>query len=165
MIQKFFQASPIKAIMTAYPGKFKEWEFPCVPSNFWTFENACKATKWMIEEKLQWNEEDIITKLTNKTFKDNGLISIIDKYKIRDLIDKIYPGKIKPWEYSVLPKEFWTMEMATEATRWLIEKKLGWSKEYALKNLRKYHFKEYGISYIFKKIPITIEDLIELSYK
>lgn len=55
-----FNASPIKAIMAAYPGKFKEWEFALPPRSFWmTPENRVKAIKWLFEEKLQWTDDDI----------------------------------------------------------------------------------------------------------
>ena len=43
-----FNNSPYKAINTAYPNKFKEWEFKMTPINFWSKEKGAEATKWLI---------------------------------------------------------------------------------------------------------------------
>ena len=53
MLNTCFNNSPYQAINTAYPNKFKEWEFNLVPKNFWTTEKGAEATRWLIEGSNQ----------------------------------------------------------------------------------------------------------------
>ena len=39
-----------------YPNKFKPWELKSAPNNYWNNETTLEAIKWMIEEKLKWND-------------------------------------------------------------------------------------------------------------
>ena len=56
MLNFLFNGSPFLALNTVYPNQFKEWELQHVPTNFWNKETAIQATKWMIEEKLKWDQ-------------------------------------------------------------------------------------------------------------
>lgn len=145
MIQRCFNSSPSEAILTAYPGSFYEWELFRAPVNFWTFENACKAVKWLIEEKLKMSDEQIKKTFCRKLLRDNELVTIADKFNCFSLIDAIYPARFKPWEFDIISNDFWTEGMSVNATKWMLDK-LGWDKEYAMIHLKKAHFKEYGIS-------------------
>ena len=78
MLAILFNESPYRAIENAYPGKFKAWELPSVPRNFWNMETAKKAIIWLIEEKLKWSDEDVKKKLTLNTFKENSLKSMLN---------------------------------------------------------------------------------------
>ena len=53
MLNTCFNNYPYQAINTAYPNKFKEWEFNLVPKNFWTTEKGAEATRWLIEGSNQ----------------------------------------------------------------------------------------------------------------
>ena len=53
MLQSCFNDSPYQAINTAYPNKFKEWEFKMTPINFWSKEKGTEATRWLIEGSNQ----------------------------------------------------------------------------------------------------------------
>lgn len=70
MLQILFDSHPIEAYNFAYPGKFKPWEFRQVPANFWSRETGIAATKWLIEEKLKWSDNEVIEKLTWKDQKN-----------------------------------------------------------------------------------------------
>ena len=73
MLYTCFNNSPYQAINTAYPNKFKEWEFKMTPINFWNKEKGVEATRWLIEEKLKLSEKELEEQLSYKLFEDNGL--------------------------------------------------------------------------------------------
>ena len=147
MLVILFNGSPYLAIENAYPGKFKPWELPCVSNSFWNLKTAKEATIWLIEEKLKWNDDDIKEKLSANTFIKNSLTSIISLFNGSPYfaIENAYPGKFKSWEFSKVPKNFWNMETAKEATMWLIEEKLKWSDEDVRRNLSQNTFKENSL--------------------
>lgn len=102
MLTNCFHCSPFEAIDTAYPGKFKPWEFKRCPLSYWTRENGIKATKWLIEEKLKWSHNDIKEKLTNYIFVDNGLRGMLQgcfNNSPFNAIDATYPGKFKKEDF------------------------------------------------------------------
>ena len=132
MLDVLFNGSPYFAIENAYPGKFKSWEFSKVPKNFWNMETAKEATMWLIEEKLKWSDEDVRRNLSQNTFKENslgGMLFILFNNSSYFAIENAYPGKFKPWEFTQVPKNFWNLKTASEATIWLIEEKLKWSDD------------------------------------
>ncbi len=148
MLDVLFNGSPYFAIENAYPGKFKAWEFAKVPKNFWNMETAKEATMWLIEEKLKWSDEDVRRNLSKNTFKENslrGMLDVLFNGSPYFAIENAYPGKFKAWEFAKVPKNFWNMETAKEATMWLIEEKLKWSDEDVRRNLSKNTFKENSL--------------------
>ena len=147
MLVILFNGSPYLAIENAYPGKFKPWELPCVSNSFWNLKTAKEATIWLIEEKLKWNDDDIKEKLSANTFIKNSLTSIISLFNGSPYlaIENAYPGKFKAWEFAKVPKNFWNLKTASEATIWLIEEKLRWSDEDVRRNLSQNTFKENSL--------------------
>ena len=144
---KIFDCSPYAAINNAYPDKYKPWQFAKVPLSYWTKETAAEATKWFIEEKLKWTEEDVVRRLNTKTFYDNrlrGMLKIFDCSPYA-AINNAYPDKYKPWQFAKVPLSYWTKETAAEATKWLIEEKLKWSEDTLLENLSARIFIENGL--------------------
>ena len=96
MLNAVFVNSPHKAINNAYPGKYKPWQFERAPMSYWTNETAAEATKWLIEEKLKWSEEDVVKKLGQKIFYDNGLRGMLTRVFANSpyaAINNAYPGK------------------------------------------------------------------------
>ena len=151
MLTILFNNSPYLAIENAYPGKFKPWELPSVQKKIWNMEKAKEATMWLIEEKLKWGDEDVRRNLSKNTFKENSLVGMLDVLFNGSpyfAIENAYPGKFKPWEFSKVPKNFWNMETAKEATMWLIEEKLKWSDEDLRRNLSQNTFKENSLTSI-----------------
>ena len=159
MLDVLFNGSPYFAIENAYPGKFKAWEFAKVPKNFWNLKTASEATIWLIEEKLRWSDEDVRRNLSQNTFKENSLTSINSLFNGSPYlaIENAYPGKFKPWELPSVPKKFWNLETAKEATIWLIEEKLKWSDEDVKEKLTLNTFKENSLksmlNYLFNIDP------------
>ena len=96
MINNVYNNSPYSAINNVYPGKYKPWQFANVPNSYWTKETAAEATRWLIEEKLKWSEEELLKKLSTKTFYDNGLIGMLNNVFDSSpyaAINNAYPGK------------------------------------------------------------------------
>ena len=127
MLNTCFNDSPYQAINTAYPNKFKEWEFKMPPINFCSKEKGIEATKWLVEEKLKLTDDDLKEQLSYKLFMDNGLGGILrycSNGSIYQAINTAYPNKYKEWEFKNVPINFWTKEKGIEATRWLVEDKL-----------------------------------------
>ena len=127
MLNTCFNNSPYQAINTAYPNKFKEWEFNVSPKNFWTREKSIEATKWLVEEKLKLSDEELREKLSVRLFTSNSLCGMLDTCfngSPYQAINTAYPNKFKEWEFNLVPRNFWTKEKGVEVTRWLVEEKL-----------------------------------------
>ncbi len=83
-------------IIQASGNMYKEWQF--IKINTWTDEKVIEAVKWLIEEKLKWNSEDVCDNLTADTFYDNDLGGLLSKTCSNSPIkalEKTYPGKYK----------------------------------------------------------------------
>jgi hypothetical protein len=89
--------------------------------------------KWLIEERLKWSDEEIKSKLSQETFKENGLNGVLRYFNSSpyQAMEAAYPGRFKKWEFTQMG--MWEgeegLKLAKEATRWLIEKKLKWSDD------------------------------------
>ena len=132
MIQQAYNRSSFMAVDAVYPGKFKPWEVSSVPHNYWTLDNGIIATKWLIEERLKWTDEDIKEKISCKVFLENGLggmLTQLFKSSCYRAINATYPERIKPWELTSTPLGYWTIKTGIEATKWLIEEKLQWNDD------------------------------------
>lgn len=148
MFLMVFNCSTYKAINYTYPGRFKPWELNCVPKKYWTIETGTESTKWLIEEKLKWTDEDIKQNLSAETFKENGLgIMLVQMFKSSPYkaINATYPSRFKPWELKSVSKGYWTIETGIEATKWLIETKLKWTDEDVKQKLSLNVFKQNGL--------------------
>lgn len=148
MFDSVFNRSTYAAINNAYPEKYKPWQFANVPNSYWTKETAAEATMWLIEEKLKWSEEELLKKLSTKTFYDNGLRGMLNAVFVNSpysAINSAYPDKYKPWQFPNVPLSYWNNETAAEATKWLIEEKLKWSEEDVVKKLSQKIFYDNGL--------------------
>ena len=148
MMQIVFNYSPYKALELIYPGRFKPWQLSYVPHGFWNKETAREATRWLIEEKLKWTDEDIIEKFSYYTFLDNGLIGMLENVFCTSpyqALENAYPRRFKAWQLSCVVHNYWNKETGIEATKWLIEKKLKWSDEDICNNLCAKTFEKNGL--------------------
>ncbi|MGU8835462.1 DUF4046 domain-containing protein [Clostridium perfringens] len=127
-----FNNSPYKAINSAYPKKFEEWEFENVPRDYWNNKkNGIKATKWLVEKRLKLSDEELKEQLSVKMFFENnlrGMLKCCFNTSPYCAINAAYPGKFKQWEFKHVPKNYWNEDTGIEATKWLIENKLKLSK-------------------------------------
>lgn len=155
MLEIVFNRSTFKALNNAYPDKFHEWELSTVPRNYWNLETAKKSTKWLIEEKLKWDEVQVKKELEWKVFNDNGLVGmlgIVFNGSVYKALNNAYPNKFHEWELSSVPNDYWNLETAKKATKWLIEEKLKWTKEEAKEKLNEKVFKENGLYSMLLKV-------------
>lgn len=98
-IMKRFNGSPYNILNHVYPNEFKPWELSNAPVNTWTIDTAIEATKWLFEEKLNWNEEEIKLYATRRCFISNGLAGLMKCYtSVYELLELAYPGKYKEEE-------------------------------------------------------------------
>lgn len=125
MLAQCFDNSPMRCILTLMGDKYQPWEYKVAPTNYWTRETAKSATLFMLN-KLQWDDEDIKSKLSVSTFKDFGLLSMLSTiynaspYKA---LNDVCPH-IKEWELQNVPLNFWNEKNCKEATLWVINTKL-----------------------------------------
>ena len=142
--------SPSDAICKAYPEKkFMPWDFVNAPNHYWRKaegrQNAINAVKWLIEEKLQWSEDDIITKLNHQIFSDNNLLGMLKKAfnsTLFEAMEAAYPGKFKKWQLGDhVENSYWNREEGILAVKWLIDHNLRWTDDDIKKKYSKTIFK------------------------
>lgn len=127
------------------------------PSGFWNSEdsisNAIKITKYLIENHLKWDDEDLINKFSLKVFKENFLygmlVSCFDGSPYKAL-NSVYPNKFKPWELKSVPNCYWTKETGILASKWLIEEVLKWDEATIKNNLSSKIFIDYNLNSMFR---------------
>lgn len=76
--------------------RYKEWEIMNICE--WDEKKAISAVKWLIEERLQWTDIQVIQNLTAKTFKDNSLGGLFKNYFNNNKLAALnlaYPNKFK----------------------------------------------------------------------
>lgn len=123
---KYWGCSPFAMLNTLYPEKYKEWELKNVPSNFWTKEKAIEALRWTIEEKEKLSSEQIKKVYNIAWMKKKRLITPLMQYwnlSPYAMINELYPNRFKEWEFSVVPRNFWTKKTGLQALKWTIEEK------------------------------------------
>lgn len=149
MLKLIYQNSVYSAINSAYPNKFNPWDMPMTPLKYWNDKDNCIiAIKWLIEDKLKYNDYDIANNLSYKTFRDNnlgGLASIFnnDVYKLLDLA---YPNRFKRENMlKQVPKGFYNdKDNRVRLIQSMIDD-LGWDKYDIERNLTYHTFVDNGL--------------------
>ncbi|MEB4819590.1 hypothetical protein [Bacillus thuringiensis] len=121
-----FNSSPYAMLNELYPNRFKQWELKNVPTNFWAKEKALEALRWTIEVKERLTDEQLKKIYNIAWMKKQRLITPLMTYWNLSpymMLNELYPGLFKEWEFSVVPRNFWTKEKGLEALRWTIEVK------------------------------------------
>ena len=81
------------------------------PNNYWQSptaqQNAPELTRYMIDNVLKWNDEQITSQLSQKTFIDN---------KLKDMLDQIYNGDIYQAINHAYPHKFYPEDFTFEKT-------------------------------------------------
>jgi hypothetical protein len=65
-------------------------------------ENGIKATKWLIEEKLKLNDEELKEQLSVKLFIENGVGGMLQhcfNYSPYEAINTTYPNRFKKSDF------------------------------------------------------------------
>ncbi|MBU3188734.1 hypothetical protein K9O30_06110 [Clostridium bowmanii] len=149
-----YKDSCYEAITKAYPKKnFHAWDFVNAPNDYWQGEqgkeNAIYATKWLIEEKLKWSENEIVENLNQNVFTENHLLGMLKKAfncTLFEAIDAAYPGKFKNWEIGTHVKNnYWDKDKGVLAVKWLIEHRLKWTDTDIKENYSKQIYKDNNL--------------------
>lgn len=160
-------------IELALPGKFKPWQFNETES--WLNNNtpeACarEALEWLMAEKLGCSRGDLPNMLNRSIFKENGLAPLLEKFEdsCYKLVDEIYPGVFKQWQFIEEESLIWfqedRMEKAMEATRWLVEERLGIPSEEIPKRISIREFHMNGLSKLLDLFNQNLYQVIENAY-
>ncbi|MEG1705728.1 MAG: hypothetical protein RR290_04065 [Clostridia bacterium] len=72
-------AGGLHRLIMDVPGvKYKEWQF--IKISNWTEEKVIIATRWLVEEVLQWNHEKVANDISAKIFYDNNLRGMLSNF-------------------------------------------------------------------------------------
>lgn len=168
MLKKVFNSVLFDAIDSAYPGVFKRWELGGhVANDYWTEKEGILATRWLIEEKLKWTDDDVKKYYGKQIFIDNNLYGMIQRCfntSPYEALNKAYPGRFNEWELICTPQNFWTKEEnVLKAIKWLIEDKLRLDREEIRKKINGEVLKKNGLVVSIEKYGVR--GLIELYLK
>ncbi|MDR5024114.1 DUF4046 domain-containing protein [Bacillus thuringiensis] len=126
LVKQVYQNSPFKMLDDAYPNHFKEWELNMTPLNFWTKEKALEVLQYVIEEKENLSRYELLDVYGQKWLSQQKLgspLRVLWEGSPYAMINDLYPGVFKEWQFQMVPNKFWTKEKAREALRWTIEEK------------------------------------------
>lgn len=142
--------------------------------DYWTkVENRVVALKYLFEEDLKWNIDDIKEKLTWSIFKERGLGTLHTYHpSLYEIVNLAYPNSIKEWElqHSEVPSNFSSKKsIRKKAVKWLVAEKLKLNPSEALAKLNKGDFLRYGLTDIFhnyynRSVKKAINDAFEYNF-
>lgn len=146
-------------IELTYPNQFYSWDFKQVSRGYWRGEKgqqrAIQAVKYVIEEIKKIPLDDIPKHINTGFFKQNRLVGILESfdkspYKV---MEAIYPGRFRPWEFAHAPLNCWSNEgYIKECMDQLLFEDLKFqSYEEALINLKKSHFFQHQKTGLFAR--------------
>lgn len=120
-----FKDSTYKAINNIYPNKFKPWELLKVPNDYWDNKSAIIATKWLLEEKLEMSDEDILNINTRVFLTNNlgGMLQVIYNNSPIKAIMEAYPDRFHICEFKKVPQGYWNHKNTIQAVRYVLEDK------------------------------------------
>lgn len=147
MLNAVFDGNLYEAMDCAYKGIYYPWNLNRCSNGFWTKENAPVAIRNNMMMK-GWTGEDIRNKYGYDFFRDTGLLHMLNTVYDGDIykaLNAAYKDEYKIWELKRVPNGFWTKETIAEAVKWMIECKLGWTKDEVKNNLNKNVFKKFGL--------------------
>ncbi|MGU8835860.1 homing endonuclease associated repeat-containing protein [Clostridium perfringens] len=121
---RFFKGNSYKLINSIYPNKFKPWELPRVPKNYWNTDTGIEAVRWMIEDELNWNNEEIKKQLCYNTFEKYrlaGMLNIVFDCSPFKAINATYPGIFNEEDFNNVPINYWTKEKAIASIKNILD--------------------------------------------
>ena len=131
-------------------------------------ENAIKCTRYLIEDILKWDYEDIKNKLRLSVFtkyKLGGMLQKVYKNSPYECINDLYPKKFKPWELHEAKSNYWkSKDNRIVAVKWLLEEKNNFNRKAILKNTHWKLFKDNDLGGLLTEAKGSIFSLIEEAY-
>ncbi len=165
--------SRFKMIELALPGKFKPWQFG--ETEQWLEGRnigACarEALEWLMSEKLGCSRGDLPLMLNRQICKENGLGALLEKFddSCFRMVNQVFPDVFKPWQFIEEEQLLWfqedRMQIAGQATRWLIEERLGIPVEDIPKRISIREFHMNGLSKLLDLFNQNLSQVIENAY-
>ncbi|MBQ4869133.1 hypothetical protein IHQ11_21925 [Priestia megaterium] len=147
-----------EVIDNAYPGKFKPWQFQQTPDKYWDGEEgkrrAIEAVRYVIEEKMKISMEEIPFQINFHFFKQHGLGGAFTLlgYSPFQVVEAIYRGVFKPWQFAHVPMNCWkNEEYIREAMDDFLFKHLHFSSYHeAFLQLKRSHFTDCQLTGLFQ---------------
>lgn len=143
------------------------------PRGFWQPPDgivySVNILKHLLENILQWNEEQIIksfnASLFNK-YKLNGMLTCVFDSSPFKAIDAVYPNRFKQWQFAI-PKGYWrNEENIINAIKEVYEEKLGITNIDEIYNIKNHRdiFLKYGLNSIIQIDKMTTHEAICMAY-
>lgn len=155
-------------IIMAYP-ELCESGFHKRSNSFYTVENQLEVLKSWIETN-NYKHDDIV-KMTEESLKDIKLYATLvykNNMGIYDIINTIYPGEFKPWEFPKIKRGFWKDDKnICEAVKWLIEEKLNIDTKDTIR-ISKEDFRRNSLTSLIQYAEINhigLKTLMKMVYK
>lgn len=140
--KKLLEKDPIKVFKWVLDGRLKKF-----PHGFWntieSMERSAHIVRFLIENILGWDKEDVKKRLCLHTFEEyrlRGMMACLFGESPYLAIENAYPGVFLEWELHNCPINFWNREKAIEAVEWMLEIKLKWTDEEIIKKFNKETF-------------------------
>lgn len=171
-LRKIWSGSPYKMINDLYPNRFKAWQFRKVPRGFWTKEKILEALKWTIEEKEQLTDKELMMVFSVDWLRKHRLIHHLATYwdySPFKMLDDLYPGRFREWDFKRTPKNFWTKEKALAAFSWTIKEKEQLNEEQILQKINLDWVKQHKLLTPYQRywngnLHKMLNDLYKFSY-
>lgn len=126
------------------------------PRNFWKeeYKSAPAIVRYLIEEVLEWDEEDVKKKFNTailEKHKLSGLLKYVYQKNLFNIINDAYPEKYLPWEMSQVPKNYWrNEENCIKATRWAVFEVKKWNRKDIARKFNKNLFYDCKLTGLLK---------------
>lgn len=140
---KNMKYNPLETTEIEVYKKILSGELKRFPYGFWQGEdgkeNSIQVMKYLIEDVLKWNREDIkknLVVVTFKKYKLSGMLKSLYEQSPYLAMEALYPGKFKPYSLKNAPKDYWndgTVKIAIED----LMKELSLTKEEFVSNITK----------------------------
>lgn len=119
---------------------------------------------------IKWDKENFCLKFCLKVIiklkLNTGFYKTYNR-NIFPLIEECFPEfQLQPWELKIVhaPKNYWTIEKAILATKWLITKVLKWDLERVKKEITNIHFIENNLGGLLKCLNLGAKALVKETY-
>lgn len=127
-----------------------------LPYGFWRCANGKEhsriAIKYLIEDHMQLNLDEVPKKINAKIFHDIGLFRLLVEHfdsSYFKALEYTYPGRFKPWQFSKGMTGIWAGEIGKsrshDAINYIISE-LGVAKEKIPEKINYGTFKKFGLS-------------------
>lgn len=130
LLNHLFSGSVRELIENAYPGKYKPWQFTKSPIGFFkNKDNIVEAVRWIVETKLNNDEERVYKEFNMKLLDDNGL-RLVRAKGLYNLLEMAYPNKYDPNKFKERRlKHKISTEETVQKVKKLIEEQIGTDRE------------------------------------